>query len=139
MSETTNGIGKCLCGSVTLACDDMSLSVGACHCTSCQRWVGGPLLSVDCGPSVNIEGRENVSIYNSSDWAERAFCSACGSHLFYRLKHNNQHIVPVGLFGKQHDFNFDHQIFIEDKPEYYCFSNQTKNMTGAEVFAQAQS
>jgi hypothetical protein len=32
-------------------------------------------------------------------------------------------------------FIFDHQVFIEEKPEYYCFSNETQNMTGAEVFA----
>jgi hypothetical protein len=31
---------------------------------------------------------------------------------------------------------FDRQIFIDEKPEYYSFANETKNMTGAEVFAQ---
>ncbi|WP_252179456.1 GFA family protein [Endozoicomonas sp. 4G] len=139
MSETTHGTGKFLCGSVKLSCEEMSLNVGACHCSTCQSWVGGPLLSVDCGSNVKIEGKEKISIYNSSEWAERAFCSNCGSHLFYRLKHNYQHIVPVGLFGKEYKFNFDHQIFIDEKPEYYCFSNQTKNMTGAELFAQSPS
>jgi hypothetical protein len=34
-----------------------------------------------------------------------------------------------------HRFIFDHQIFIDEKSEYYCFSNETQNMTGAEVFA----
>mgnify|MGYP000675211619 CR=1 FL=1 len=29
-----------------------------------------------------------------------------------------------------------HQIFIDEKPAYYCFANETHNMTGAEVFAQ---
>jgi hypothetical protein len=27
------------------------------------------------------------------------------------------------------------QIFIDEKPAYYTFANQTKTMTGAEVFA----
>ena len=30
---------------------------------------------------------------------------------------------------------FDHQIFIEEKPSFYAFANETKNMTGEEVFA----
>ncbi len=30
---------------------------------------------------------------------------------------------------------FDHQVFIDQKPAYYEFANQTKNMTGAELFA----
>ncbi len=31
---------------------------------------------------------------------------------------------------------FDHQIFIDEKPDYYSFSNKTYNVTGEEVFAQ---
>ena len=65
--------------------------------------------------------------------AERGFCKKCGSHLFYRLKQNNQHYIPVGIFDNSQDFVFDHQIFIDEKPEYYSFANETKNMTGEEV------
>ncbi len=70
------------------------------------------------------------------EWAERGFCKQCGGHLFYKLKRNNQYIVPAGVFENLQEVVFDHQIFIEEKPSFYCFSNQTRNMTGAEVFAQ---
>lgn len=43
--------------------------------------------------------------------------------------------MPVGIFDGSEQFILDHQIFIEQKPEYYCFANETQNMTGAEVFA----
>ena len=92
-------------------------------------------MAVDCGSDVTIEGEENVSIFNSSEWAERGFCNKCGSHLFYRLKGNNQYIVPVGLFDDLLGVIFDHQVFVDEKPAYYAFGNETKNMTGAEVFA----
>lgn len=94
------------------------------------------MLAIDAGSDVKIEGGENVAVYASSDWAERGFCAQCGSHLFYRLKQNGQYIVPVGLFNEVDDLVFDHQIFVEQKPQYYCFSNQTQMMTGEEVFAQ---
>nr|WP_229680731.1 GFA family protein [Marinobacterium zhoushanense] len=113
----------------------MSKHVGACHCSMCRKWTGGPLMAVDCGTEVKFSGEENISTYSSSDWAERGFCARCGSHLFYRLKQNGQYIIPAGLFDTAEALNFDHQIFIDEKPEYYAFANETKNMTGEEVFA----
>jgi hypothetical protein len=112
----------------------MKKNLGACHCGMCRKWSAGPFLAVDCGTEVKIEGIEHVGIYNSSDWAERGFCKNCGTVLFYRLKQGQQHIVSSEIFNES-DLNFDHQIFIDEKPKYYSFSNQTKNMTGAEVFS----
>ena len=33
-----------------------------------------------------------------------------------------------------YDFVFNHQVFIDKKPAYYEFKNNTENMTEAEVF-----
>ena len=128
--------GSCLCGSVKIKVQNISKSIGACHCSMCRKWTGGPLIAVDCGTDVEFEGEENVTRYSSSLWAERGFCSMCGSSLFYRLKSNNQYIMAFGIFDNMEDAVFDHQIFIEEKPESYSFSNKTKNMTGEEVFKQ---
>ena len=110
--------------------------VAACHCSMCRKWGGGALLVVECGSDVSFSGEENIGIYQSSEWAERGFCKKCGSHLFYRLKENHQHYIPVGIFDRDEGLVFEHQVFIDEKPEYYSFANETKNMTGAEVFAQ---
>jgi len=136
MSDVYNAKGGCLCGAVEVIAKSISSNVGVCHCDMCRKWTGGPLMAVDGGIDVVIEGIENVSVYNSSDWAERVFCKKCGSHLFYRLKESNQHIIPVGIFDTDIPFVLDHQIFIDSKPPYYHFGNNTKEMTGEEVFAQ---
>ncbi len=136
MPETKAASGHCLCGGVEISAATVGREVGACHCGMCRRWTGGPLLAVDCGTDVSFKGEENITVYNSSDWAERGFCSQCGSHLFYRLKENQQYIMPIGLFDDCDDVVFDHQIFIDRKPSYYDFANETRNMTEAEVFAQ---
>jgi len=135
MSETKAASGHCLCGGVEISAAAVGNEVGACHCGMCRRWTGGPLLAVDCGTDVSFKGEENISVYNSSDWAERGFCNQCGSHLFYRLKESQQYIMPVGLFDHLDEVVLDHQIFIDKKPSYYDFANETKNMTEAEVFA----
>jgi len=136
MSDVIEGTGNCLCGATRIIAKNMNKSVGACHCSMCRKWGGGPLMTVDCGTDVSFEGEENISVFNSSEWAERGFCNKCGSHLFYRLKESNQHMMPVGLFNNNKMFIFDHQVFIDEKPSFYCFSNETNDMTGAEMFAK---
>ena len=71
---------------------------------------------------------------NPQNGAERGFCQQCGTHLFYRLKPKNQYYIPAGIFDRDRDFVFDHQIFIDRKPEYYSFANKTNNLTEKEVF-----
>ena len=127
---------SCLCGAVRLTVASPDATLGACHCTMCRKWGGGPLLAIDCGTAVEIDGEEHVTAYDSSDWAQRGFCSRCGSHLFYRLKEGDQYVIPIGLFDDHPEVSFDSQIFVDEKPEYYAFANETTLMTGAEVFAK---
>ena len=93
-------------------------------------------MGVDCGADVTFEGEQNITVFGSSQWAERGFCNKCGSHLFYRIKQNGQHIVPVGIWEDQGRFVFDHQVFVDERPAYYCFANETQDMTAAEAFAK---
>ena len=43
----------------------------------------------------------------------------------------------VGALENSDDLQFGTQIFIDSKPAHYAFANETKTMTGAEVFAAA--
>ena len=92
-------------------------------------------MEIDCGAHVEIEGEENITVFNSSAWADRGFCKKCGTHLFYRLKESGQHMIPVGLFEDGEGLVFDNQVFIDEKPDYYEFANETKTLTGKELFA----
>ena len=139
MPEIVEGKGTCLCGTIKIKAKTMNTRVGTCHCSMCRKWGGGPLMVVDCGTEVTFEGEENISVFDSSEWAVRAFCKKCGSHLFYRFKESGQLMMPVGLFKNDERFKFDHQIFIDKKPSFYSFANVTDNMTEAEVFAKYSS
>nr|WHW29604.1 putative GFA family protein [uncultured bacterium] len=92
-------------------------------------------MAIDAGANIEISGGDSVSVFNSSDWAERAFCRQCGTHLYYRLKDDNGHHVLAGLFDKDQPLNFGQQIFIDEKPDWYSFAENTKNLTGAQVMA----
>ncbi|MEM9441745.1 MAG: GFA family protein [Pseudomonadota bacterium] len=135
MPETIKAKGQCLCGAVGIEAKTLEQKVGACHCSTCRKWGGGPLFAVSAGTDVTIENDDKVTVFASSDWAERGFCHQCGTHLFYRLRQNGEYIMPAGLFGDIEGFHFDHQVFVDQRPAYYQFANQTKDMTGAELFA----
>lgn len=125
--------GKCLCGSIELETAD-SNELGLCHCSMCRRWSGGPMFAVHCSGSVDFNG-EPPTRYRSSDWAERGFCANCGTHLFYRIVPADEYILPAGLF-QDVEFRLTNEIFIDEKPGYYEFSNQTDKLTGQQVFEQ---
>lgn len=136
MESISEHHGACLCGAVKVTAKPRSHGIGVCHCSMCRHWGGGPLLAVECGDNVAFEGEEHISIFDSSDWAERGFCRKCGTHLFYRLKEEGHYAIPVGLFDGDDGWRLHEQIFIDQKPPFYSFSEKTKNLTGEEVFAQ---
>lgn len=127
--------GTRLCGAVSITAPDTT-RMNACHCGMCRRWGGGPLLTVHCESGVHIEGTDRIIVYRSSEWAERAFCATCGSHLYYRLIPTGEYALCAGLFQDGTPFRLEEQIFIDRKPEGYTFANQTENLTEAEVFAR---
>ncbi|AKH67781.1 hypothetical protein IMCC21906_00086 [Spongiibacter sp. IMCC21906] len=128
---------SCLCGSVKFEIElsNPEPEIAACHCSMCRKWLGGPMLAMDSGMLKNVSGESFISRYSSSEWAKRGFCKKCGTNLFYYLIPAEQYHFPVGLFDSEIQFKFSHQIFIDEKPDFYTFANETQNMTGAEVFA----
>lgn len=138
MSDVSMAKGSCLCGAVSLS-SNLKRHVAACHCSMCRKWGGGALLGVESDGNVSFSGEENIGVYQSSAWAERGFCNKCGTHLFYRLKENNHYYIPVGVLEEDKGLVFDLEVFIEEKPQYYSFANETKTMTGEELFAMFSS
>lgn len=128
--------GQCLCGGVQVNATIHETVMGACHCSICRKWGGGPMMAVECKDNVSWQGEENITVYDSSAWAQRGFCKTCGTHLFYRLKEQAFYALPVGLLNNTDSFTFAHQVFIDEKPYNYSFAGETHNLTGAEVFAQ---
>lgn len=124
--------GKCLCGAIAVTAETKNES-WVCHCSMCRRWAGGPLFTVSCGSNVQFSGKP--TIFRSSDWAERGFCAACGTHLFYHLLHNDEYILAAGLFQDQ-TFQLTTEIYIEEKPDFYEFKNATHKLTGQQILDQ---
>ncbi|WP_323858033.1 GFA family protein [Xenorhabdus doucetiae] len=125
--------GRCLCGAVNVKTHQRIEDINVCHCKTCQKWNGGPFLSVDCQDDLKIEGTENISTYSSSEWAERAFCKKCGTHIFYHLHHPSTYYVPVALFDNGNSGKLYRQIYVDSKPAYYNFVEKTPMLTKEDI------
>ncbi len=127
--------GKCLCGAVTFSASGASSDYHACHCGMCRRWGGGPFFAAGVG-GVTFEGEDKLRRYDSSEWAERGFCGDCGTHLFYRLKGEDQYIMSVGAFDNADSFRLHGEIYIDAKPDGYAFAGDHERLTEAETIAK---
>jgi len=134
MTEGVSLTGKCMCGAVRLTATAKKSNVIVCHCDMCRRWSAGPFMALNC-QTVTFEGGKSIGRIRSSDWAERGFCTKCGSNLFYHLVDGSDYQIAAGLFDDQSMLRMSLQVFTDSKPDFYDFANETKMMTGAEVIA----
>jgi hypothetical protein len=139
MTEKDQIEGSCLCGSVKVKIAHSPETFTVCHCESCRKWSGGVPMSINAGEHLKFSGEEFVGRYSSSDWAERGFCKSCGSHLFFRLKKSDHYFLMAGLFGDGISPRFEMQEFIDRKPEFYSFANETKTMTMNEAYKMLEN
>ncbi|PCH60508.1 MAG: aldehyde-activating protein [SAR86 cluster bacterium] len=129
----SNSETSCLCGEVKITVETINPKFTVCHCKSCRAWGGAPFFAVQCGTKVKIEGEDKVKMYESSPWASRGFCINCGTHLFFKLKKSGEYNMPVGLFPTLTGLKMSMQYFSDQRPDYYCFSNQTEEMSRTEI------
>ncbi len=109
--------GHCLCGDVTITVAGRhDARVGACHCRMCQRWSGGLFVCFTAdATAVTVTGE--VMRYRSSNFAERAFCPRCGSHLWFNDvgddgKPESYELMP-GLFDTARDWPLRSEIYVD--------------------------
>jgi hypothetical protein len=105
--------GHCLCGAVTITVSGShDARPEACHCRMCQRWSGGLFLCFNADAAgVTVAGP--VTRYASSDFAERAFCAVCGSHLWMRDINTDSYELMPGLFDEARDWPLQSEIYTD--------------------------
>ncbi len=74
--------GGCMCGAVRYEAAGEPFAVTHCHCLSCRKHNGGPVVTLAGFTSgqVAFSGTER-KIYESSPGVGRAFCGICGTPL----------------------------------------------------------
>ncbi len=119
--------GGCLCGAVRFDARNVPDTYGICHCPMCRRWTGSALLEV----SVKTEdltwlGTENIAVYDSSGWAERAWCKICGTNVYFRHTKEDKWFgstdLPIGVFDDPNGFTLTHEIYVDQQPDSFAYA-----------------
>jgi hypothetical protein len=80
--------GQCLCGAVKLKLSGDPLAARMCWCRDCQRLASGSATVNALFPAEAVEVSGELTLHHkvadSGNTVERAFCKACGSHVFSR-------------------------------------------------------
>lgn len=135
--------GSCLCGAAKFSFATPVSAAIACHCGMCRKWSGGILASVEVpAAEMTIEQGDTIKVYPSSDWGERAFCTACGSGLWFRLvapgPQQETYYVNMGTLDDTSGITITHELFIDEKPEGYALAGAHECITGAQFFAMIE-
>ena len=112
--------GGCLCGAVRYRLHMPLRRIVACHCGQCRRWHGhyGAYTAVSKA-ALELTTAADLAWYRSSDTAERGFCRACGSSLFWRSYRRDHVSIAAGSLDDSSGLRLAEHIFVADKTGYY--------------------
>ncbi|SEA89172.1 GFA family protein [Rubrimonas cliftonensis] len=128
--------GGCLCGAVRYTLEKPAHHVSLCHCGMCRRQTGGPVMALHGVGAVAVSDAEGMlRWYGSSDWGERGFCSRCGSNLMWRMKETGETLPAAGSLDSAAGLVIASHVFVDDKPGFYEFADDTPRLTSAEAEA----
>ena len=130
--------GHCLCGAVTITLAAPRDEIEICQCDMCRRW-SGSFYTAQTGENAQVSGERAVSVYRSSEWAERAFCGTCGSSLWFRFLPTGGRSFSAGLFDAAARHGIEKEIFVDEAADWSRVEGDHPRQTGAEVIAEAKA
>ncbi|SPH19505.1 hypothetical protein ASD8599_00231 [Ascidiaceihabitans donghaensis] len=125
--------GRCLCGAVTVKATVTNPIVRACHCDMCRRHTSSMFMSLATDGEIDVQGP--FQTFQSSEWAERGFCSQCGSTLWYGTTHDGVRNLSAGLFDDAAGAPLKLEFFADAAPKGYALAGDHRKMTTVETLA----
>jgi hypothetical protein len=117
--------GGCLCGRVRYQASGEGSNLCFCHCTSCRRAIGAPMV-----PWVTFAARSFTMVqgqlaqYCSSPGVTRGFCAACGTSMTYRRDDRSDEIdVTVSSLDDPAVLVPEAHIWVEDKVPWVAIAD----------------
>ncbi len=119
---TGNGgwAGGCMCGAIRYRIAKTASAPTICHCESCRRSAGAPIVAWVTAPAdaVEFEGGPR-RIYRSAGKVERGFCPTCGTTLTYRhLDHADFLDIATATLDDPESLPPEDQIWTADRLSY---------------------
>ena len=122
--------GGCLCGAVRFEVNGPLTDPTACHCGQCRRQAGHfAVATVAKRTDFTLVRTDGLKWYRSSELAQRGFCSACGSFLFWDGVEDEMSI-NAGSLDQPTGLKLSGHIFVDDKADYYDLNDSLPKFAG---------
>jgi hypothetical protein len=121
MSNETIFEGGCLCGAVRYRATAHPLRGVICHCSMCRKHSGAPALAFVHFPRDAFTwSKGEPTRYRSSPFAERGFCSVCGSTLsMHEEVLANRVQICVGSLDNAERVRIDDHVWVEQRISWF--------------------
>ncbi len=126
--------GRCMCGTISFEVE-ITGDFSACHCKMCQQWASGLFMGVHTQGFRLTDGADAFTRFKSSAWAERAFCSKCGSNIYYQAVDFGHPSIALGTLDDTTGLKRTHEYYTDLEPKGLGRTDETKAMTEAEAVA----
>ncbi len=117
--------GGCLCGAVRFTLDSEPRYACHCHCRSCQKAAGAPLVSWATFRDRDLSIIAGViAEYRSSPGVSRGFCAHCGTSLTYSHTDRPGEIdIAVASLTEPEHITPQSHIWLEDKAPWLAIGD----------------
>jgi hypothetical protein len=120
--------GGCLCGAVRYRFSGTPSSSATCHCRSCRRASGAPVVAWITVPRSEFTLLSGIpAVYESSPGVARQFCSHCGTALTYASERRADTIdITTASLEYPDDYPPTTEVWLEHRLTWQPTSPDTK-------------
>ena len=113
--------GRCECGGVSYTVKGPLRSVWNCHCHRCRRFTGHHMAATGSSPgNVRFASDSTLTWYSPDPSVAYAFCSRCGSSLFWRAAARPDHLsICAGTLDEPTGLRTSHAWWMAEHGDYH--------------------
>ena len=123
----TRATGRCLCGAVTYEVRGPLRDILLCHCVECRRWGGHAGAFAAAGNDDLVVGEADalrwIDSPESDHGARSAFCSECGSSLFWQAEASERTGIAAGTLDDPTGLRVVAHIYTHQAGDYERFED----------------
>ena len=126
--------GGCMCGEIRYELDCESPWSVYCHCASCRKHSGAPVVVLVTGPPEQVRWTSgDRKLYASSPDRVRSFCPNCGTTLTWEAEWNGSWLgLHVSTFDRPEDFPPTEHIFHGEAIPWFHVNDDLPRRDGEE-------
>lgn len=117
--------GSCLCGAVSYRVHGKLRPVTTCHCGQCRK-NSGHFMAATAAENEELEivdPDRALTWFRSSSFAQRGFCSRCGSSLFWKRDDAPYTAITAGTLDGNTGLRIEAHIYTADMGDYYALDD----------------